>query len=178
MHILFAIIGVIAAISAWYWRLQMLGRAAKGGAELAKTASNLPRRLKFQHRAKIGGLSVIEDPREAAAVIMVEIARAGGEVSTGHTSVMRASMVEDFQLHTEDADALITQAAWLTREAPPSHAVVKRMSDILLRTPGIGPKQIVDLDGMLVAVSEADGIPNRDQLALLQVFRDTVGLKT
>ena len=120
----------------------------------------------------------MDDPREAAAIIMLEIARAGGEVSGEHKSVMRDAIRMEFAFDNEDADALITHAAWLTRDAPAPHAIVSRMADKIMATPGIGPKEIVDLDGVLVAVSEAEGLPTPDQLALLQAFRDKVGLKT
>ena len=63
-------------------------------------------------------------------------------------------------------------------DGPVADAVVTRMSKMILQQDAIGPKEIVDLDGMLVAVSEADGLPNADQLALLQTFRNLVGLKT
>ncbi|MEO1101273.1 MAG: hypothetical protein AAFW65_05450 [Pseudomonadota bacterium] len=178
MHILIAIIGIVTAISVWYWRIKMISDAARGGADLAKSAANLPRRLKFKRQAGQGGLKLVDDPREAAAIIMLEIARAGGEVSRDHKAVMTEQMVRDFELSQDDAEALIAHAAWLTRNAPAAHAVISRMSDFVLRVPGIGPKQIVDLDSMLVAVSEAEGTPSREQLSLLQVFRDKVELKT
>ena len=62
--------------------------------------------------------------------------------------------------------------------APVADAVVRRMSKFLIETDTIGPKEIVDLDGMLVAVSEADGLPNADQLGLLQTFRNVTGVQT
>lgn len=178
MPVLLTLIGIIAAISVWYWRAQAAARAARDARELAKTATNLPRRLSFQYKASKGGLKLVEDPREAAAIIMLEIARAAGEVSAEHKQVMHESMRTEFEVSEEDATALVTHAAWLTRNAPAPHAVISRMADKILNTPGIGPKQIVDLDGILVAVSEAEGTPKPDQLALLQTFRDKVGLVT
>lgn len=178
MHILIAILGLVTAISVWYWRIRTLSRAARDGADLAKAAANLPRKLRFQNKLGKGGLQLVDDPREAAAILMLEIARAGGEVGKAHKSVMTEHMAREFELSEEDAESLVAHAAWLTREAPAAHVVAARMSDFILRSPGIGPKQIVDLDTMLVAVSEAEGVPGRDQLALLQVFRDKAGLKT
>ena len=55
MHILFAIIGIVTALSVWYWRAQAAARAAKDARELAKTAANLPRKLAFQHKAARAG---------------------------------------------------------------------------------------------------------------------------
>ena len=55
---------------------------------------------------------------------------------------------------------------------------MRKLSELIVSSPQLGPKEIVDLDAMLVAVSEAEGVPTREQLALLQVFRDKAGLKT
>ena len=55
---------------------------------------------------------------------------------------------------------------------------MRRLSQLIINASQLGPKEVVDLDSMLVAVSEAEGLPTRDQLALLQVYRDTAGLKT
>lgn len=178
MHILVFIIGVITAISVWYWRMQMLGRAARDGADMAKAAANMPRKLRFQHKAGKGGLKLVNDPREAAAVIMLEIARASGEVSREHKEIMAARMADEFDMDPDEAEALVTHAAWLTREAPAPHVVVARMTDLLLKTPGIGPKEIVDLDDILVAVSEAEGQPSPEQLGLLQAYRNKAGVRT
>ena len=178
MHILIMIIGIITAISVWYWRLQMLSRAARDGKDMLDTATNLPRKLSFQRKAGKGGLRLVNDPREAAAIIMLEIARAGGEVSREQKAVITARMMREFDLGVEDAEALITHAAWLTRQAPASDAVIRRMTDLILKTPGIGPKEIVDLDEMLVAVSEAEGEPSKEQLVLLQAYRDRAGVRT
>ena len=53
-----------------------------------------------------------------------------------------------------------------------------RLSKLVVNAPQLGPKEVVDLDAMLVAVSEAEGLPTRAQLRLLQVYRDMAGLKT
>ena len=53
-----------------------------------------------------------------------------------------------------------------------------QLSKLIVNAPQLGPKEVIDLDAMLVAVSEAEGVPTRAQLALLQVYRDLAGLKT
>jgi hypothetical protein len=51
------------------------------------------------------------------------------------------------------------------------------MTDFIQNTSGMGPKQIVDMDSMLVAVSEAEGEPLEAQLDLLTIFRGKTGLR-
>ena len=55
---------------------------------------------------------------------------------------------------------------------------MRKLSQLIVSSSVLGPKEVVDLDAMLVAVSEAEGLPTREQLALLQVYRDKAGLKT
>lgn len=178
MHIIAAIFAIVSAILVWQWRVQRAAELARDLEGAARTAANLPRRFAFKRRSGKKGLDLVDEPMEAAAVLMVELARTDGLLSRDSREVIETLCREEFSLQAEDADALIAHAQWLVREAPVSDAVFRRMSRFLLNHRDIGPEQIVDLDGMLVAVSEADGLPGTEQLALLQIFRDTVGLKT
>ena len=155
-----------------------MAEAARELEGIAKTAANLPRKLAFKRKTGKAGLQLVDDPREAATILMVEIGRAGREWSRETRDVIEDIIIREFELESEDAEALIAHATFLLRDGPVADAVVTRMSKMILQQDAIGPKEIVDLDGMLVAVSEADGLPNADQLALLQTFRNLVGLKT
>ena len=178
MSVLLVILGVITTISVWYWRLQMLSRAARGGLEVAKSAASLPRKMAFQHRAGKAALSVIDDPREAAVIMMMEIAQARGALTQNQNAVMQVEIIRHFEYSADDADALIVHAGWIGRDTPAPHNVMARMSSLVLKSSALGPKELVDLDSMLVAVSEAEGLPNAEQLALLQIYRDKTGLLT
>ncbi len=179
MHILGLIIGFLIAISVWSWRINAARKGLGEAAKMAQTAANLPRRVAFRYKSSKKGLALIEDPREAAAIIMMEIARArGGALTTGQTAILRKEIGHYFQYNQQEADELIDHAAWVTQTAPPPHETLKKLSQKLINSQHLGPKEIVDLDAMLVAVSEAEGTPTRDQLALLQIYRDHVGLRT
>lgn len=178
MHIVGLIIAIASAIALWTWRAQRAAEAARELEGIAKTAANLPRKLAFKRKTGKGGLQLIDDPREAATIMMLEIGRAGREYSRDTRDVIEDIIIKEFELEAEDAAALIEHATWVLRDAPVADAVITRMSKMILQQDAIGPKEIVDLDGMLVAVSEADGLPNPDQLSLLQTFRNLVGLKT
>ncbi|MEM0986426.1 MAG: TerB family tellurite resistance protein [Pseudomonadota bacterium] len=178
MHIVGIIIAIVSGILIWQWRVRQAAETARELGDMVQTAANLPRRLAFKRKSGKSGLKLIEDPREAAAVMMLEIARADGETSAEAKSVMHTIMQEEFEIDPADADALTTHAAFLLRNSPVPHAVMDRMARHILDAPGIGPKEIVDLDGMLVAVTEADGPPSAEQLSLLQVFRNRTGVQT
>ncbi len=179
MHILGLILGFLIAVSVWTWRINAARKGFSEAAKMAKTASNLPRKVAFRYKSGKKGLALIEDPREAAAIVMMEIARArGGALTDGQTMTLRKEISHYFQYNEKEANELIEHAAWVTQTAPPPHETLKKLSHKLVSSQHLGPKEIVDLDAMLVAVSEAEGTPTRDQLALLQIYRDRVGLRT
>ncbi|MEQ9315618.1 MAG: TerB family tellurite resistance protein [Henriciella sp.] len=176
MHILLAIIGIVTFIAVWYWRIKMISGAARDGYDAAKGVANLPRKLTFQHKARKGGLDVVKDPREAAAVMMLEIARTRGAVNEMQEAAIRAEMIEHFEFTDAQADDMLTQAGWLTRQAPASHVVMGRMSDVVVRSPGMGPKEFDDLASMLENVAVADGHVSNEERDLIQIWRQKAGL--
>ena len=94
------------------------------------------------------------------------------------TASIDSEIMHHFEFSKDEADALTAHAAWVTNSAPPPAETMRKLSQLIVSSSVLGPKEIVDLDAMLVSVSEAEGLPTRDQLALLQVYRDKAGLKT
>jgi uncharacterized tellurite resistance protein B-like protein len=179
MQFQIGILGILVAIGIWSWRLRMAGEGAREAAELARTTANLPRRMTFKYRSGRNGLDLIDDPREAAAIMMMEVARArGGPLTDRQSHSMIEEMMVHFRFTRAEADELVAHAAWVTNKAPLPQETMRRLSQKIVGDRYLGPKEVVDLDSMLVAVSEAEGTPTRDQLSLLQIFRDRAGLKT
>ncbi|MEZ5999800.1 hypothetical protein [Hyphomonas sp.] len=179
MHILLFILSVLVAIGVWSWRIRMAREGLREAGKIAQTAINLPRKMAFRYRAGRGGLSLIQDPREAAAIMMMEVARArGGPLTEKQTASIDREIMHHFEFSQDEADALTAHAAWVTNSAPPPAETMRKLSQLIVSSSVLGPKEVVDLDSMLVSVSEAEGLPTRDQLALLQVYRDKAGLKT
>ena len=177
MHILVFLFGILSFIAVWYWRLKVLREMTKDGRKLAETVSNLPRRLKFRRLTSQRGLKLVSDPREAATALMLEIAKARGGFSERQKAAVRAEIMQHFEFNEADADELIRQTDWLVGDLNPPERVVLKMTEFVQKSPALGPKQIVDLDGMLVAVSEAEGNPARAQMDLLTLYREKTGLR-
>lgn len=177
MHILIAVIGLLTALAVWYWRLKMLGEVASKGMDAAETLANLPRRLAFKRKSGKSGLQIVDDPREAATILMLQVAQGQGALTEKQKATIQSEIVNNFQFSETDAEELIEHALWISAEAGKPHATVSRMTDFVQHAPGLGPKEIVDLDSMLVTVSEAEGSPNAAQLDLLALFRRKAGLR-
>ena len=91
---------------------------------------------------------------------------------------METEFIANFGCNQQEAEELAAHAAWVTNDAPDPITVMRKLSSVIVSSADLGPKAVVDFDGMPVAVSEAEGTPTRDQLTLLQVFRDKAGLRT
>lgn len=179
MQILLFLLGIIAMIGIWSWRTGVARESARRSAKPAQSAVNTPRKMTFRYRASPDGITLIQDPREAAAVMMMEVARArGGPLTERQSEVIGREIMQHFEFTMAEAEELTAHAAWVTNTAPPPQETMRELSELIVTSSALGPKEVIDLDAMLVAVSEAEGLPTRDQLALLQVYRDKAGLKT
>lgn len=179
MHVIIAALAILTAVAVWTWRLRMARRGLDELAEVAKTVANAPRRLAFKWRAGKGGIELIEDPREAAAIMMMMMALArGGPLSPQQADVIEDEIRAHFSFSESEAEDLAAHAAWVAGSQLPGEEQMRRLSRLVVNAPQLSPKEVVDLDTMLVAVSEAEGLPTRAQMALLQIYRDMAGLKT
>ena len=177
MQFLAILLGFFGFIAVWYWRIKALQQVAKDGRKVAETVANFPRKMRFKNKSGKGGLAVVDDPREAATILMLEIAQARGTMTERQEATIRGEVMHHFEFNEEDANSLISQAGWLSRNGGASHVVMSKMTDFVRSSPGMSGKELVDLDGMLVAVSEAVGDPTDSQLELLTIYRDKTGLR-
>ncbi len=169
MHIILMILGAAAAIGTIVWRIQMAAHAAREVGEFAKTAANLPRRLAFRRKTGKTGSDLIEDPREAAVVLMLEVARAGGDVSREQKSVICEQITRHFGFSDADAEELVVQAGWVSQPEAGTDALLRRMSRLIAKS--VTSEELSELDAMLTAVSEAEGGPSAYQEEILESFR-------
>lgn len=177
MHIVIALLSFLGFLVVWYWRLKALKDMASDGRKVAETVANLPRKMRFKNKSGKGGLSVVDDPREAAAILMLEIAQARGTLTERQEASIRGEIMHHFEFTKGDANELLGQAGWLSRNGGASHVVMSKMTDFVRTAPGMSGKELVDLDGMLVAISEAEGDPTESQLDLLTIYREKTGLR-
>ena len=86
-----------------------------------------------------------------------------------------AEMIANSGVET-DAEALYAKAGQLSRQAPAPHAVIARMSEVVINSPGMGPKEFDDVCAMLENVAVADGEVTTIERDLIQIWRRKAGL--
>lgn len=178
MHILALIVTLLLAGATWYARLKMVGRAAKDAKGLADRLRNAPRKFAFMRRARHIGLKAVDDPTEAAAILLALVSGARDREQFSDRSEM--VFLEEtgllFDLTPPEAEALLVHAFWMIRSVELPLPVAKRMTKTIVQTPGIGAKELVDLDSILVIMSEANGASELAARELLQTYRNVAGL--
>lgn len=153
-------------IGAWLWRSRLRAyrnagarKNANSGASSGTAQQDLPR------------FADITDPREAATILMLCVAKAGGAVEKSHFEVIETQIQRRFDLDAETTSELIHFAARMvdTLDDPftPVSLLSRKLHAMLVH------KELIELEDMLHAVARADGEPNGAQKALC----DDVALK-
>ena len=174
MGILLAILGVLGGLGVILWRIQQASHAAREIADAAEGLANLPRKMRFKHKAGKQGIDVIDDPREAAAALIYGAAKCAGEVDAGRKAAMEADMVGLFKIDAEFAHQLLARAAWhLDSVNDPLNAVIK-LTDRL--TSNVDRQALSDLAGVIAPAIERCDPQAPDQRLYLDKFRRRAGL--
>jgi uncharacterized tellurite resistance protein B-like protein len=174
MHILLGLVGAVAAIGFWIYRIRAAADAAREVADLAGEAANLPRKLRFRGKARRKGLDVIDDPREAAGVLMLCVLRIDGEVTPAHKEAVTGQMVTGFELDRDAAEEILARASWHVSEMVDETNAINKMVDFIIER--VGRDEMPVLMRMLEAVAASDGEPSAHQQAYIKRCRMRAGL--
>ncbi len=178
MHIIGIIIAVASAI---FW----ISRAARGARDVANAASalrNMPRRMRFKNNASKRGIDLIDNPMEAATILMVSVAKLSdyaaahdGLISGASTSRIISILKSYMKISAVEADELLTQMRWAVKNLIQPDTVLAPMTNILSKA--INRAEADDLSDMLDKISQADGEPNPEQKAFVMRVRERLGLE-
>ncbi len=176
MHILAIILGVLGAGFWWALRLSAnrknIGDAANMARGAVIQAKNMPRQRRFRKAHNKAGFDLVESPIEAAAVLMIMIARAGPSrrIDGSERLVIEAQLMTNMQVSSDDADGIIRQMDSLTHDIVLPESSITPMTKVLREF--IGRDDARDLADMLVQVSSANGAPDINQKEFLRRFRE------
>lgn len=183
MHIIIGIITAVSAIiffiSRFSGQARQMGEAAEQIGNAAEGLANLPRKLGFKRRAGMAGLRGVEDPREAAAILvrLMCFTRKHQPASPAERAVMETRLGSLFELEDAEIKELMDYVDWILKDVEVPSGPMSNMSKVLRNTPGMGREDFFDIDDILVAVSRINGPPTERQLRLLDIFRERTGLK-
>ena len=174
MHYIIGLLATAAALAYWF------NRASKGANEIADAANtlqNLPRKMRYRQKAGKRGLDLIEEPIEAATVLMIATARSdgAGRVSDAQSKAISRQLQSHMHLSQSDADDMVLQLRSLTQYLTQPDSALYPMVDILQSA--VSREDARDLSAMLNHIADIDEPANADQLSLIRRFEERMGLQ-
>ena len=155
MHIVAILLSVLGALGFIFWRMHSASQAARDILDTADEARGFWRRLQWGRKVNVNPLDAIEDPREAAAAMMVVLAQSDGEMTERERTTILGLLVETFQASGAQAEEFLAHARWLARDSRDVDNCFRRVQPLLRKK--LQPGERRDLVAMLKKVAEADG---------------------
>ena len=136
MHIILGLLGVLGAVAVFVWRINQATNAARELADTAGEFANLPRKMRFRRKAGKGGVDVIDDPREAGAVLVYGAASYAGALDNETKQRMASEFAALFDLEMDSARELTARAAWHVGSVNDPVNLVNPLADRLVQEVG------------------------------------------
>lgn len=170
MHIIIGLAALLGTIGIVLWRLNQASEAARGLIDTADDVQGFFRRRKWRKKLADDPLQLVDDPRVAAAVMMVAVAQQDGAVTQAEQSLIINQMMEKFSSTASVADELFAHARWIARDVIDLDTCFRRVAPIIEKT--CGPKEREQLLEMLAAVANASGqLGDGERIALDRLKR-------
>ena len=166
MHVLAAIIGILAALGVWYWRLQLAAKGADAVVDAAGKARGAYNRRKFKAKTEKSVLGDVEDPRVAAAVFLTALGAERGELTEKTEGLIAAMLSDRTHLQGVALEEAMSFALWASGQIKDSSEVVRRFAPLWRES--LNTDEQAELLAMATAVAESDGAPEPHQDALVK----------
>lgn len=174
MHIVLAILGVLGTAAFIVWRIHLASQAARDLADLAGEAANLPRKMRFRSKSYRRAIETIDDPREAAAVLIYGAAACAGPVSEQSRAAVTHDMAQLFEISESDATELAARAAWHVDGLVDPLNAVNRLTDLIAQK--AGTPALSSLAPVIQASAARTEMQTHDQNIFIDKFRRRAGL--
>lgn len=166
MHIILAILGAAAAA---FWAFTHFMRAANEGREAIGEVKGVIRRGKWNRRVDQRLIENLSDPREAAAILIYQVAAYDGDVTERQKQAMIDAMRTAFEADEETAEGLFAFARMAVGEINDAgNSVRKILRPVIEVCTGDEKQQLVDL---LDQTAEIAGPPTDMQRRLIAEAR-------
>lgn len=172
MHIIILIASTALGVMFW---LSRMGRGASDVVDAAETLANMPRRHRHRRAVNRRGLALVQNPIEAATVLMLSISRMSDDrrLSSLERERIERQLVVHMQMDADDADGIIRQMELVHDDVTLPEATLFPMVDILL--PDVSKDDARRLASMMNAVAEVHG-KTQEQAEFVRRYRERMGL--
>ena len=167
MPVILGLLGLIAAIAIFIWRMK---NAADASREIISSADDVRGKVHywwFRRNYNKHPLQLIDDTREAAVAWMVALAQDDGVVSEAELAEIRTQMVATLGIETPVE--MLARARWAVRDLRNLDFCASKLMPLLRRK--LGRHERSQLLDMLEAVANADGPADDAHAAALARWR-------
>lgn len=119
-------------------------------------------------------LRLVNDPMEAAMLLMLAITASRGILTTGQRDAITGMAEKTFQLTPSQAEELYISSSHLLNQAPYPDKILKNMGEIISRSCSAAEK--AECVAMLEAAAAAEGAPSDAQRAQIGQVKRILGL--
>lgn len=166
MHIILAVLGAAAAA---FWAFRHFMNAANEGREAIGEVKGVIRRGKWSRRVDQRLIENLSDPREAAAILMYQIAAYDGDVTGHQKRMMIDAMRNAFEADEETAEGLYAFARMAVGEINDAGNSVRKILRPVAEVCTADEKQ--QLVNLLDQTAEVEGAPSDVQRRLIAEAR-------
>ena len=173
MHILALLVGLATAIGVILWRLGNAANAARDIAGAADEIGSFVRRTRFRRAAGRDPLELVDEPRLAAAAMMVATAQSDGALTERERTIILDEIRYTLNAGSDKtAEAMLAHARWLVRDKTDLETVLRKLENVIIAK--CGPTERTDVVRMLHSVAHADGPPGDiERIAIERLERRT-----
>jgi uncharacterized tellurite resistance protein B-like protein len=156
MPVILAILSALTVAGIWYYRMQ----AAKDAADVLLDAANdvrlAARRFGFSLKNKTHPADCVDDPRLAAAGIVVAIASMDSDLSQDEIDRLLVQCQSKFGVSREEAEEIVLLGRWLVGSCVNKDEAVRRLTRRVIEK--AGGEAAADLLEMIDKVAGPEGL--------------------
>ncbi|MFQ5563180.1 MAG: TerB family tellurite resistance protein [Parvularculaceae bacterium] len=166
MHIVIAVLGAVAAA---FWAFVYFTNAARSGREAVRDVRGMVRRGAWSRRIDKRLIENLSDPREAAAVLLFQVAAYDGAATERQKAAMISQMQQAFEADEETVDGLYAFARMAVGEINDASNSLRKILRPVCEICTQEEKQA--LIDMLTLVGQVEGPLNDPQNRLIDETR-------
>lgn len=175
MGSLLGVVALIGVAAAYWWRIRDARRTGPQSSAGTRDVRLNVRRLMHGNADGAHPADAVDDPRLAAAGVVVAVATMDGPISQAEIERLKAAAQKTFDVSDREALDVLSFGRWIAGECPTNADAVRRLSKVVLRTAGAeaGP----DLVRMIEEVASASGDLGPEERDAIAGVRHTFGME-
>lgn len=175
MPVLLAIISAITVAGIWYYRMNAANKGARELLDAANDVRLAARRFGYKMRNKTHPTDTVDDPRLAAAGIVLAIAGMDSELTREEMDALIDQCLSKFNVDRTEAEEIVVFGRWLANSCNTKDEAVRRLSKRVLAKAGL--EAATDLIDMIEIVAGPEGLRDERAADALATVRRLFGMR-